>query len=363
MKRLIVCCDGTWNKPDQPHPTNVAKIRLMIPQLAAGDIEQRVHYDAGVGTGKWNKLVGGMFGVGLSDNVREAYAFLAKNYAPHDEIYLFGFSRGAFTVRSLAGFVRNAGLLKPEFAGKLHDAYDLYKRRDPESHPREKEATEFRARYSHEPRIKMIGVWDTVGALGIPFSGPFAVVNFPLRFHDTDLSSWVDYAYHALAIDERRRPFKPTLWSQDPKNKGKQVLEQVWFAGAHSNVGGGYPDSGLADIALCWMIGKAAGCGLQFDPDQVKALLPFRPDGAIVDSNKVYKFFFFGGHTRPLGEKKEGYESAADTAVTRFTNAALDYLPGNLRRYLDMAGTVMKIESAQIAPAPAPPAVTPVVPN
>jgi len=169
------------------------------------------------------------------------------NFEPDDELFFFGFSRGAYTARSTVGFVRNAGILRLENADRIDEAYALY--RDRATHPRDIESQLFRRSFSRETRIRFIGVWDTVGALGIPWSGMpgIELINRRWQFHDTDLSTTVDAAFQALAIDEKRPPFEPAIWSQQPDAVG-QRLEQVWFAGVHCDVGGGYPDSTLADM-------------------------------------------------------------------------------------------------------------------
>ena len=198
--------------------------------------------------------------------MRDCYRFLVERYEPGDELFLFGFSRGAFTARSLAGLIRNAGILRREHAGRVDEAYRLYRARGDLAHPSGIESRIFRRWYSHEPDVHFIGVWDTVGALGIPgMRGRLAERMW--GFHDTQLSSHVSNAFHALAIDERRRPFAPTLWDR-PADAPGQTLEQVWFAGVHSDVGGGYPNPGLSEIALLWMAGRAAACGLAFDAGQ-----------------------------------------------------------------------------------------------
>jgi uncharacterized protein (DUF2235 family) len=178
-KRLVVCCDGTWNTPDEvrdgkPCQTNVTKIAraVVTPQDTQG-IEQRVYYHKGVGTSTFDHFRGGALGWGLSRNVQDAYMFLVENYDdPSDEIFLFGFSRGAYTARSVAGLLRNAGLLKREYANKLDAAYELYRDRTDATHPRSVEAELFRKSFACEVRIKCIGVWDTVGALGVPVDFP-----------------------------------------------------------------------------------------------------------------------------------------------------------------------------------------------
>src|SRR5215217_600642 len=132
MKHLIVCCDGTWNRPDQidrgvAAPTNVAKLALALADTDAAGNRQLLHYQAGVGTRRWEHLTGGGLGVGLSRNVIECYRFVVDNYEPGDELYFFGFSRGAFTARSLAGLVRNAGILRPGHRDLIEEAYALYR--------------------------------------------------------------------------------------------------------------------------------------------------------------------------------------------------------------------------------------------
>lgn len=275
MKRLIVCCDGTWNRPDEVSnglaaPTNVAKLALAFADQDDARNTQLLHYQAGVGTRRGERLVGGAFGVGLSRNILNCYRFLVDNYRPEDKLYFFGFSRGAYTARSLAGLVRNSGILRPEERHRIDDAYALYRRSDKESLPNSIAAELFRRSHSYsETYIDFVGVWDTVGALGIPIDGfRLPLLSRLWRFHDTTLSRYVRNAYHALAIDERRRPFKPTLWEQKPDARD-QTLEQAWFAGVHSDVGGGYSDTGLSEIALLWMAEKARACGLAFKPDHL----------------------------------------------------------------------------------------------
>jgi hypothetical protein len=208
VKRLVICCDGTWNQPDQVSPTNVVKVALSLRDRDRAGVVQRIFYNSGVGTGRFDRLRGGALGFGLSRHVRECYRFLVENYEPGDELYFFGFSRGAFTARSAAGLVRNSGILRREHQNRIGDAFTLYRGRDPLSHPRGTRATLFRRSFSYEPRVHFMGVWDTVGALGVPILGPgwANVLGRRWQFHDTDLSTRVDLAYQALAIDEDRGP-------------------------------------------------------------------------------------------------------------------------------------------------------------
>jgi uncharacterized protein (DUF2235 family) len=341
-KRLVLCCDGTWNTADQARPTNVTKLALAVADKDPGGREQRVLYHRGVGTSRWERLRGGAFGYGLSRNVQDAYRFLVENYEPGDELFFFGFSRGAFTARSTAGFVRNAGILKPQFESRIGEAYALY--RDRTKHPRSIEAQLFRRTYSYETRIRCIGVWDTVGALGIPLSGIPGVDAFNKRwqFHDTDLSTTVDAAFQALAIDEKRRPFEPTLWQQQA-DAGEQRLEQVWFAGVHSDVGGGYPDGRLADIALLWLVSRAVECGLVLRPDAFPSSQPpgvkeqvmlANPDplGHLHES-RTGAYLLQPPLHRPIGQKDPRHEQVAEAARQRWDHDP-GYRPEGLDDYL-----------------------------
>jgi uncharacterized protein (DUF2235 family) len=345
VKRIVICCDGTWSKPDQMQggvlsPSNVTKVALCVAPAGSGGVEQRLFYDKGVGTGAFDRIRGGAFGWGISEKILAAYRFLIANYDPGDELFFFGFSRGAYTVRSTFGLVRNSGLLKREYAGKLDDAYALYRRRDDASHPDAVESELFRKSFSHEPRAKFIGVWDTVGALGIPVGGLFRFINSRWTFHDLDLSRSVDNAYQALAIDEKRKPFAPAVWKQHPQAVG-QVLEQIWFAGVHSNVGGGYSNTGLSDLVLLWMVNKAETCGLAFDRARLNAMV--KPDalGKMEDSQRWFYKILAGDYIRPMG--KEPNESAGSSAVDRQKNPLSKYDPKNLREYLNAGGKVTPV--------------------
>jgi len=208
----------------------------------------------------------GATGRGLSENVRQAYRALIDCYDQGDEIFLFGFSRGAFTVRSLAGLIRNCGILRPDQKGLVEDAYDFYRDRDPAKRPDTPAAETYRKEHAIEPAtfIHFIGVWDTVGLLGNPLIR-HSLINRTLQFHDVKLSSYVKNAFQALAIDEYRPQFQPAIWTQQ-KHATIQKMEQTWFIGAHSDVGGGYAEPSLSNIALHWLAQKAMQCGLGLDP-------------------------------------------------------------------------------------------------
>jgi len=348
MQRLVVCCDGTWNTPDQKdrgvmRPSNVVKMaRFVLPQ-ASGGIEQHVHYDQGVGTGDLvDRFFGGMFGIGLAHNVLEAYDWLSRSYRPGDDIYLFGFSRGAYTVRRVVGMLRKAGLL-PAIAddaarkAAVREAYDVYETRETREQggPDSPAALAFRERTgAQRVPVRFLGVWDTVGAYGIAgVLGALSNAAGKGRFHDRIVSSDVRHACHAVAIDEHRRLFEPTLFQQGRTGAANgQRLEQSWFAGAHSNVGGGYEDTGLSDIALHWMAAKAQGCGLALDPRWPGRLAPDE-FGELRDS-RTGVYGILGKAVRPIGAQQKGFERLHHSPVERMERDPSVYLPENAVAYL-----------------------------
>lgn len=286
MQRHIVLYDGTWNDPADR--TNVFRLARYILDRDSSGVTQRFKYDAGVGTGRVGRFVGGAFGVGLSRNLMEGYEWLAKSYREGDEIWIFGFSRGAYTARSLAGLIRKCGLLDVYTPKLLTQAYKLY--RDTSKHPDKEECCTFRDNYSNEPDIHFLGVWDTVGALGIP--GTAISETGAFRWHDQTISKKVKYAYHAMALDEHRKSYDTTLWTtEDGKQKPENIdVQQCWFIGAHANVGGGYGNDALADLPFAWMMQKAAAAGL--------ALRPFtaNPDAHLSDVVDSFKQFLRGAY-------------------------------------------------------------------
>jgi len=357
-KRIVVCCDGTWNTANQeqggvPCPTNVAKITAALAEQDANGVQQIPLYQPGVGTNRWKRLRGGAFGVGLSRNIRTLYHQLIKIYEPDDEIFLFGFSRGAYTARSLAGLIRKSGILQPRHAARIEEAWSLY-RNSPDK-PSAPGPTRFRESYSFQPRIRFIGVWDTVGELGVPVLGPRWVkpiwrhVNKRWSFHDTVLSSQVDGAFQALAVDEQRSVFEPALWHKQPDAEG-QELQQLWFAGVHCGVGGGLTDSRLSDIALLWIADQAGRYGLEFragafDDLDPQPLVDFGPS-----RTGIYRLT--RPYHRPIGKAAtdgqiDGDESLAEPVMTRHT-ARSDYRPPALENYLQDPANV------HVTPVPLP---------
>lgn len=336
MKRIVICCDGTWNQPDQKaggalSPTNVVKLAALVPPLGAG-VEQRILYHRGIGSEEsaLRKWIEGATGLGITRALVECYRWLVRNYRPGDELYFFGFSRGAYTARSLAGFVRNSGIVRPEHEDRIPRALALYRSRDPRAHPRAAASRLFRQSYSWSERIpiRCIGVWDTVGALGVPntlIQGALKhLFRFKREFHDTDLSSTVEFAFHAIAIDERRRPFRPTLWTQsDQATTAGQHVEQVWFPGCHADVGGGNAASGLSDLALAWMVDRARLAGLIINsPDHIGPpdFAAFRPEalGPVTESLTLFYRLLFPSGVRCIAGGGAASESLSDAARSRW---------------------------------------------
>jgi uncharacterized protein (DUF2235 family) len=335
-KKIILLSDGTGNSAAKVWRTNVWRI---FESLDLRKSDQVAIYDDGVGTSSFKPmaLLGGAFGVGLKRNVLGLYKFLCRNYrskhdydelakrlpagnedagkAPDksedDEIFLFGFSRGAFTIRILTGLVLSQGLVRfdseSELDRNVRAAYRAYRTARYPGWTLERPLRFFRnllASHKHDPadrpvdRIRFIGVWDTVAAYGSPIdemTRGFSQYIWPLELPTHDLSSRVDKACHALAIDEERTSFAPELWVESgaplPSSTKQEKLSQVWFSGVHANVGGGYPDDSLANVSLSWMMAEAADCGLRLkkepdaDPDAVKYIDAAQDkDGRLYDS-------------------------------------------------------------------------------
>ncbi len=310
-KRLVFCFDGTWNRLDAEHPTNVLlTAQSVLPR--SQDTTQVIYYDEGVGTGGtvdyWK---GGILGEGLLQNLSEAYQNLIFNYTPGDDIFVFGFSRGAFTARSFCGLLSNSGILDRRHASKAREAVELYRSREDTSAHID-QMMSFRRDYcsdtlvsqqEHEWRqtncegfaldetrrigVRYLGVWDTVGALGVPKSMLFSdKLNRKFQFHDTALSDFVKSARHAVAIDETREDFEPTLWGNLAELNQKAgsdasdvhaLYQQKWFPGVHSSVGGGAEWRGLSDQALLWVWIGAMQAGLQFDTSQHSRIFELAP--------------------------------------------------------------------------------------
>ena len=281
-KNIVIFSDGTGQEGGKGNNTNIYKLFNMIENRTTRQI---AFYDRGLGTG-WRKVSGSIMGVGISKNIRDCYQFLFENYQAGipeekkdnqdingqyeytgDRVFLFGFSRGAFTIRRLAGFINMFGILPKSRKELIKKAYKIYtKRTSPEK--RQMLADEFLARHHYQKcPVKFVGVYDTVRALGIPFKGLDVLVNVFnwYRFHNNNIPQNVENGCQALSIDDERKNFLPTFWNERAVGKN-QNIEQVWFPGMHTDVGGGYKEQELSDIVLEWMIKKAKAHGLLIYP-------------------------------------------------------------------------------------------------
>ena len=328
MKRIVICCDGTWQDEKADTGTNVYLIAQAVTP-SDGDVKQIVFYDPGVGTGGGvDRLAGGAFGIGLDHNIVESYRFLIHNYEDRDEIYLFGFSRGSYTVRSLAGFLHCSGLLNRSAMRDLFKAYLIYRIMDEQE--RTREALNFKAQESVEVKITAVCCFDTVGALGIPDLIPFlpfaGIVDAKYRFHSTQPSAAIGHAFHACAIDERRKVYGLTPMTK-LANLATPQISQMWFIGDHSSVGGGSKiKQPLSNIALLWMIEaiKEAGLNLKFDAGQIEGgiqtnpLVDLHSDVALID------------HVGGLQDRSIAQTDTVHPSVWARYDARKDYRPKTL---------------------------------
>ncbi|MCK5001816.1 MAG: DUF2235 domain-containing protein [Gammaproteobacteria bacterium] len=305
-KNIVVCADGTGNKGGYSPDSNVYKVYKTVDKNFKGkchdnaEIEEQVlFYDNGVGTAKnkFLRAITGAFGFGFERNVCDLYKFIARSYEDGDRIYFFGFSRGASTVRACNGMIAKCGLVKGkglrncELDERVEEAFKAYKEltKSPELAKRFKEDKD---RVTENVPIQFLGVWDTVVALGFPkrtdITGPISfVLNMifeslefladracPHSFYYYKLTDNVKHACQALAIDDERTAFWPFVWQEknlkDTKDRTEDNVEQVWFAGMHSNVGGGYERAGMAGVPLYWMMKRAEHHGLMFTSDALK---------------------------------------------------------------------------------------------
>jgi len=355
-KRLVLFLDGTWNAVGTN--TNVWRLRCLCGDKSNDGAIQLRYYDEGV-----SGTVGGGWGQGLSDNVCQAYDWILDHYDEGDEIFIIGFSRGAYTARSLAGLIATCGLLKQGGPLGVNQLFDRYRRADNDrtiyrlrggvSNPSTEEM--WLLKYSRETPIKMVGVWDTVGALGVPVLRIPGISSSTLGFHHTGLRRPIQHGFHAMAIDENRRKFAPTLWTvRTPPNKSPSPMrpigevEQRWFIGAHANVGGGYYNDLLAQIPLNWMMRKAEQCGLAFrEAVQLDGTEQLR---SISDS---YKEFLRGTyswvidrHYRAIGAAPAVREDGTHANVNETIDATVferwrsdsKYRPSNLQQWATQKG-------------------------
>ena len=320
-KTWIVCIDGTWNQPGQKDrdpvtvtetaaPSNVVRtwealantslttdfyygsIAPIKPKILFTGVEGEVIYLAGIGTSGTveTHILEGATGTGTSERIRDAYRFLAERYHQGDRIYGFGFSRGAFAIRSLAGFIDLAGMPKQPRALKEEELLEIY---DAYMDGRLVDKTRYG---TIDTMIDFIGVWDTVGALA--FGRTLG------NFHRINPGN-VKRVAHALALDEERQRFEPSFWDA-PATAATQI-EEVWFSGCHTNIGGGYADANLSNIALFWMLQSPRDAGLPLDARGIPGFDLKDPRGLQRDS---YKEFYdcmglIGGIAESLHLKRE----------------------------------------------------------
>lgn len=375
-KNIIVCADGTGNKGGYSPDSNIYKVYKMVDKHYKGACkdgveigEQVLFYDNGVGT-QTNKLwraISGGFGVGFRHNVCDLYKFLARNYVEGDRIYFFGFSRGASTVRACTGMIAKCGLAKGkgmrnrEIKALVDEAYAAYAmhRKKPEMAENFKNNPE---KSSGAVPIKFLGIWDTVVALGFPkrtdVTGPvtlllnvlFASLEkvfdtfFPHSFYYYKLTNNVEFACQALAIDDERTSFWPFVWREkniyDTENRTSDNVEQVWFAGMHSNVGGGYGRAGMASVPLYWMMKRAHEHGLVFIDDAMKqAYDASHVHGRMYDSRsgfaRLYRY-----HPREIeklcNERLLGNIKLHRSVIERLNHRTANYTPGQIPGSFDV---------------------------
>ncbi len=366
-KNIIVCADGTGNKGGYSPDSNVYKVYKAVDKNFCGkaedgsDIgEQIVFYDNGVGTekNKYLRAMGGALGFGFGRNVCDLYKYIARNYVEGDHIYFFGFSRGASTVRACNGMINKCGLVKceglrnRELEALVNEAFEVYK--DHKENPQRAENFRCSDKSHGAVKIHFLGVWDTVVALGFPkrtdVTGPVTLVMnalfiafeealdyvWPHSFYHYKLTDNVEYAYQALSIDDERTAFWPYVWQEknieDTDDRTKNNVEQVWFAGMHSNVGGGYERSGMAGVPLHWMVNRAKNHGLVFDGNDLQDIYSgCHIHGRMYNSRDGFGFFY-RYHPREiekLTEKKLlGDVKIHCSVIERMNHRTANYVPG-----------------------------------
>jgi uncharacterized protein (DUF2235 family) len=342
-KKIILLSDGTGNAAGKVWRTNVWRLFQHLELKGAGQI---AIYDDGVGTSNFKPLalLGGVFGWGLKRNVLNLYKFLCRNYLAGDQIYAFGFSRGAFTIRVVAGLALNQGLpnflnetdldrkARAAYRAYCHNKYSAWNLQYPFRLLRYLWDKTFYTPCERKiSEIEFVGLWDTVAAYGLPIDEMTRGVNrwlWPLELPNRDFHPAIRKARHALAIDDERATFHPVLWnenaantvqsgqSRETKAEGEKLL-QVWFTGMHSNVGGGYPDDSLANVSLAWMMAEAKLAKLAFkdtpgaEPDALLSTDSAKDkDGRLYDSRSG-----LGGYYRYSPRKMAEFYDAMPPSV------------------------------------------------
>ena len=346
-KRIVICSDGTWNKPEEEigvdFPTNVLKLARAIKPLASDGVSQQIFYDWGVGADS-GKMSGGITGKGVEKNIVDAYRYIVQNYNPGDEIYIFGFSRGAYTMRALSGLINNCGIIKRIDAKLINSAFKHYKTPGTTYTPKGKKSVEFRKKHSHPSRdIKFIGLWDTVGAMGIPISflGNFSEAD---EFYDSKIGSNVKNARHAMAIDEHRVDFEPTFWNVGDKKN----IKQVWFTGVHSDVGGSYIEDkvgiSLSYNSLNWMIKEVGEIGLEVEEHLKKEIsAPLELLALATKHESRIKFYRLKRKFNRKIEHEFGDILIHQSVKVRY-ESDVEYRPTELEKYLKKVGGWKKVK-------------------
>ena len=298
----VIILDGTMSTLEPGCETN-AGLTYKLMEEAAKQSRVSILYEAGVQWRNWSETLDVIEGRGINRQIRRAYGFIASRYRPGDRIFLFGYSRGAFAVRSLAGAIDQVGLLEAEHATErmIKQAYRHY-----ECSPDSPAAKEFVKAYCHDaPPIELVGVWDTVKALGFRAPVLWRLSEERHAFHNHELGSTIRHGYHALAMNETREAYDPVLWTSPPGFEGQ--IEQVWFKGTHGDVGGqlgGFEDARpLANIPLVWMLEKAEMCGLPL-PEGWKDRFPCEADAPSVGTTRGWGKFFLLRKRRVIGEDR-----------------------------------------------------------
>ena len=305
-KNIVIFSDGTGQIGGTGNNTNVYKLFNMVEDRTE---KQVVFYDPGLGTNR-QKFTGNIFGNGFSKNMIDCYRFLFENYNAGDEVFLFGFSRGAATVRSMSGFVHLFGVLPRSREDLIEQAFEIYKKSNQQK--RESAAKAFiEKNHTMWCKIKFLGVFDTVAALGIHNSFDFVLNYFyPHRFHNYMLSESVQYARHALSIDDERKLFAPVVWDALNEETEDPRMKQVWFCGVHTDVGGGYAEEELSNISLRWMLNEAVPKGLRIyekSPVYQKLLsAPLNADGQMHNEQTGWKGWIFRRKIRTWNDKTHG---------------------------------------------------------
>ena len=297
----VVILDGTMSSLEPGAETHAGMTYKLCREAGPG---VSVFYEAGVQWPSWARTADVLMGRGINRQIRRAYGWLASRYRPGDTIFLIGYSRGAYAVRSLAGVIDRVGLLRAEHATErnIQTAYRYY-----EFTPDSPGAEAFRDRFCHaEAPIEMVGVWDTVKALGLRLPLIWRLAEARHSFHNPHLGDSIRHGFHALALNERRQVYEPILWECREDWPG-QTVEQVWFPGTHGDVGGqlgGFEAARpRANISLVWMLEKAEGCGLPL-PQGWADRFPCDPEAPSVGSWRGWGKLFLLRRTRVVGRDR-----------------------------------------------------------